>query len=61
MNRDDFGEGNLDSNFILLIVPKRYSCCGSVCFMFLLAGVPGGFSQGSPVFTHLLIGPSHMS
>ena len=26
----------------------------------LLAGVPGGFSQGSPVFPHLLIGPSHM-
>ena len=22
----------------------------------LLAGVPGGFSQGSPVFAHLLIG-----
>ena len=27
----------------------------------LLAGVPGGFSRGSPVFAHLLIGPSHMS
>ena len=27
----------------------------------LLAGVPGGFSRGSPVFVHLLIGPSHMS
>ena len=26
----------------------------------LLAGVLGGFSQGSPVFAHLLIGPSHM-
>ena len=26
----------------------------------LLAGVPGGFSRGSPVFAHLLIGP-HMS
>ena len=25
----------------------------------LLAGVPGGFSRGSPVFAHLLIGPSH--
>ena len=27
----------------------------------LLAGVSGGFSRGSPVFPHLLIGPSHMS
>ena len=27
----------------------------------LLAGVPGGFSRGSTVFAHLLIGPSHMS
>ena len=27
----------------------------------LLAGVPGGFSRGSPVFAHLLISPSHMS
>ena len=27
----------------------------------LLAGVPGGFSRGSSIFTHLLIGPSHMS
>ena len=27
----------------------------------LLAGVSGGFSRGSPVFAHLLIGPSHMS
>ena len=27
----------------------------------LLAGVPGGFSRGSPIFAHLLIGPSHMS
>ena len=27
----------------------------------LLAGVPGGFSRGSPVFAHLLIGPSRMS
>ena len=27
----------------------------------LLAGVPGGFSRGSPVFAHPLIGPSHMS
>ena len=27
----------------------------------LLVGVPGGFSRGSPVFAHLLIGPSHMS
>ena len=27
----------------------------------LLAGVPGGFYRGSPVFAHLLIGPSHMS
>ena len=27
----------------------------------LHAVVPGGFSQGSPVFAHLLIGPSHMS
>ena len=27
----------------------------------LLAGVPGGFSRDSPVFAHLLIGPSHMS
>ena len=27
----------------------------------LLEGVPGGFSWGSPVFTHLLIGLSHMS
>ena len=27
----------------------------------LLAGVPGGFSRGSPVFTHLLIDPFHMS
>ena len=27
----------------------------------MLAGVPGGFSRGSPVFAHLLIGPSHMS
>ena len=27
----------------------------------LLAGVPGGFSRGSPGFAHLLIGPSHMS
>ena len=27
----------------------------------LLAGVPGGFSRGSPVFAHLLIGLSHMS
>ena len=27
----------------------------------LLAGVPAGFSRGSPVFTYLLIGPSHMS
>ena len=27
----------------------------------LLAGVPGGFSRGPPVFAHLLIGPSHMS
>ena len=27
----------------------------------LLAGVPDGFSRGSPVFAHLLIGPSHMS
>ena len=26
----------------------------------LLAGVPGGFSRGSPVFAHLLIGLSHM-
>ena len=25
----------------------------------LLAGVQGGFSRGSPVFAHLLIGPSH--
>ena len=27
----------------------------------LLAGVPGGFSRGSPVFANLLIGPSHIS
>ena len=27
----------------------------------LLAGVPGVFSRESPVFAHLLIGPSHMS
>ena len=27
----------------------------------LLAGVPGVFSRGSPVFANLLIGPSHMS
>ena len=27
----------------------------------LLAGVPGGFSQDSPIFAHQLIGPSHMS
>ena len=27
----------------------------------LLAGVSGVFSRGSPVFTHLLISPSHMS
>ena len=27
----------------------------------LLAGVPGVFSCVSPVFAHLLIGPSHMS
>ena len=27
----------------------------------LLAGCAGGFSRGSPVFAHLLIGPSHMS
>ena len=27
----------------------------------LLAGVPGGFSQGPFVFAYLLIGPSHMS
>ena len=27
----------------------------------LLVGVPGGFSWSSPVFAHLLIGPSHMS
>ena len=27
----------------------------------LLAGVYGGFSQGSPVFAHRLIFPSHMS
>ena len=27
----------------------------------LLAGVPGGFSRGSLVFAHLLIGLSHMS
>ena len=27
----------------------------------LLAGGPGVFSRGSPVFAHLLIGPSHMS
>ena len=27
----------------------------------LLAGMPGGFSGGPPVFAHLLIGPSHMS
>ena len=27
----------------------------------LLAGVPGGFSGGSSVFAHLLIGLSHMS
>ena len=26
----------------------------------LLAGVLGGFSRGSPVFAHLLTGPSHM-
>ena len=27
----------------------------------LLAGVPGGFSRGCPVFCHLLICSSHMS
>ena len=27
----------------------------------LIAGVPGGFSRGSPVFAYILIGPSHMS
>ena len=27
----------------------------------LLAGVPDGFSWGSSVFAHQLIGPSHMS
>ena len=27
----------------------------------LLAGMPGGFSLGSPIFAHLLIGSSHMS
>ena len=27
----------------------------------LLAGLSGGFSRGSSVFAHLLIGPSHMS
>ena len=27
----------------------------------LLAGLLGGFSRGSPIFAHLLIGPSHMS
>ena len=26
----------------------------------LLAGVTGGFARGTPVFAHLLIGPSHM-
>ena len=30
-------------------------------YMPLLAGVPGGFSRGPPVFAYLLIGPSHMS
>ena len=27
----------------------------------LLAGVPGGFSRGTPVFAHLLFGAFHMS
>ena len=27
----------------------------------LIAGVPGSFSRGSPVFAYILIGPSHMS
>ena len=33
----------------------------STTHYFLLAGVSGGFYRGSPVFAHLLIGPSHMS
>ena len=32
-----------------------------IVFFSLLAGVPGGFSRGSPVFAHLLIDSSHMS
>ena len=28
------GAEAVSSNFILLIVPRRYFCCGSICFMF---------------------------
>ena len=38
--------------------PKLATCETS---QVLFAGVPDGFSRGSSVFAHLLIGPYHMS
>ena len=38
---------------------EAYATCESATCetsQVLLAGVPGGFSQGSPIFAHLLIG-----
>ena len=40
--------------------PRSLATYESETSQVLLAGVPGGFSRGSPVFAHILIGPSHM-
>ena len=65
-----FDQVNLTKCFfvVLIIVFTAVSGVGSspalaTCetSLVLLAGVPGVFSRGSLVFTHLLISPSHMS
>ena len=53
-----FFNHSIISPLCLVMSPAQATCETS---QVLLAGVPGGFSLGSPVFAYLLIGPSHMS
>ena len=53
-----FGPIKTQHNSLIYSVTALATCETS---QVLLAGVPGGFSRDSPVFAHLLIGPSHMS
>ena len=51
---------NMTSCHSTMPISKKYKSTCEISQV-LLAGVPGVFSLGSPVFDHLLIGPSHMS